>query len=73
MDTNYCFTCKRSYASMTNLNRHFRTEKHEHMSDYAHCADCDRVINLDIDIWTADKNDTFCEICTKERKIIARI
>lgn len=41
--------------------------------DYAHCADCDRVINLDTDIWTADENDTFCEICTKDRKVIARI
>lgn len=41
--------------------------------DYAHCADCDRVIDLDNDLWTADKNDTYCDICTKERKIIARI
>lgn len=41
--------------------------------DYAHCADCDRVIDLDNDLWTADQNDTYCEICTKERKIIVRI
>lgn len=45
----------------------------DELGDFAHCADCDRVINLDNDIWTADKNDTFCEICTKDRKIIARI
>ena len=33
MNTNYCFTCDESYASMTNLNRHFRTEKHDYYSN----------------------------------------
>lgn len=48
-------------------------DNEDESGDFAHCADCDRVIDLDNDIWTADKNDTYCEICTKDRKIIARI
>lgn len=30
------------------------------MSDYAHCNTCDRVINLDKDVWYTDGNDTYC-------------
>jgi len=32
--------------------------------DYAHCVACDRLINLDIDLWYSDGNDTFCTDCT---------
>lgn len=29
MEVNYCFTCEKSFVSMYNLNRHFRTKKHD--------------------------------------------
>lgn len=51
----------------------YNSDLEENAGDYAHCADCDRVIDLDNDIWTTDKNDTYCEQCAKDRKIIARI
>lgn len=36
------------------------------MSDYAHCIDCDEVINLDAETWYTDGNDTYCEQDSKE-------
>ncbi len=29
--------------------------------DYAHCASCDKVIDLDVDKWYTDGNNTYCE------------
>ena len=28
METNYCFTCEKSFATYGNLNKHFQTNKH---------------------------------------------
>ena len=29
IELNYCFTCDKSFSSYGNLNKHFRTKKHE--------------------------------------------
>lgn len=31
------------------------------MNDYAHCVVCDKVIDLDNDIFTTDENSTYCQ------------
>lgn len=36
-------------------------------NDYAHCASCDKIINLDSDKWYADSNNTYCEEHKEER------
>lgn len=33
------------------------------MNDYAHCADCDVVINLDNQQWQVINDETYCEVC----------
>ena len=33
--------------------------------DYAHCVDCDRVINLDKDFWEILYFKTYCKNCIK--------
>lgn len=35
----------------------------ELVGDFAHCASCDCLIDLDYDQWTSDDNDTYCESC----------
>lgn len=32
--------------------------------DFAHCASCDRPIDLDIDEWSVVDDETFCVACT---------
>lgn len=34
--------------------------------DYAHCASCDKLIDLDKDKWTVKNDRTLCEGCSDE-------
>ena len=35
----------------------------ETTNDYAHCVDCDKVVNLDEDKFTVQDDETYCEYC----------
>lgn len=38
----------------------------EEDGDFAHCADCDSVIDLDNDEFTTNGDDTYCEDCGED-------
>ena len=39
------------------------------MYDYAHCEDCDVVINLDNQKWQVINDQTYCEICKVKEEV----
>lgn len=37
--------------------------------DYAHCNDCDKVINLDKETYMVYEDETYCELCMDKELI----